>query len=132
MEKKRILIVDDAMDMRIFLSALFNTSGFHAVAVKNGKEGIRKAREIRPHLIILDVMMPDEGGAAMYRDLKADKGLANIPVVMLSAVEKKTFYHYLKMYKLHQNEDMPEPEAYMEKPPDPEVLIKLAKTLLAC
>jgi len=130
MEKKKILIVDDAMDMRIFLSALYNTSGYRAISAKNGKEGIRKAREIRPDLILLDVMMPDDGGAVMYGELKADKSLAGIPVVMLSAVEKKTFYHYLKMLHFHQEEGVTEPEAYLEKPPDPDALLALTRTLL--
>lgn len=130
MEKKQVLIVDDAVDMRVFLSVLFKTAGFHAVAVKDGREGINKARQIRPDLIILDVMMPDQGGARMYRTLKSDDTLSTIPVVMLSAVEKGTFFHFLKMLKLHPEEDIPEPEGYMEKPPDPDALLDLADALL--
>ncbi|OGI07487.1 MAG: hypothetical protein A2Y40_07195 [Candidatus Margulisbacteria bacterium GWF2_35_9] len=86
MGKKKILIVDDEMDMRIFISTLMETSGYKAVATRNGKDGIRKAGDILPDLIILDVMMPGEGGVQMYRQLKTDNTLKNIPVIMLSAV----------------------------------------------
>ncbi len=130
MEKMKVLIVDDAMDMRIFISVLFKTGGFHPVAVRDGKEGIRKAREIQPDLIILDVMMPDEGGANMYRALKADEALAGIPVIMLSAVEKKTFTHFLNMLRAQQEGELPDPDAYLEKPPDPQALLDLARSLL--
>ncbi len=130
MEKKQILIVDDAVDMRAFLSVLFKTAGFHAVAAKDGREGIQKARQLRPDLILLDVMMPDQGGAVMYRALKSDKNLSLIPVIMLSAVEKKAFSHFLNMLNLHPEENIPEPEGYMEKPPDPDALLDLAHSLL--
>ncbi|MBW1888145.1 MAG: response regulator, partial [Deltaproteobacteria bacterium] len=97
MKKKKILIVDDELDMRIFISTLLETSGYSPLTTKDGNEGIRKAKEVIPDLIILDVMMPGEGGVQMYRQLKTDRNLKDIPVVMLSAVEKDTFSHYIKM-----------------------------------
>lgn len=130
MGKKKILIVDDEMDMRIFISALMETSGYKAVATRNGQEGILKARDIIPDLIILDVMMPGEGGVQMYRQLKTDKTLENIPVIMLSAVAKKTFIHYLKMLNIQLNNSIPYPDAYMEKPPDAEELLKITGKLI--
>lgn len=130
MGKKKILIVDDEMDMRIFISALMETSGYKAVATRDGKDGILKARDIIPDLIILDVMMPGEGGVQMYRQLKTDKTLKNIPVIMLSAVAKKTFIHYLKMLNSQLNNSIPYPDAYMEKPPDAEELLKITGNLI--
>jgi len=130
MGKKKILIVDDEMDMRIFMSTLFETSGYKAVATRDGKDGIRKAKDILPDLIILDVMMPGEGGVQMYRQLKTDKTLKDIPVIMLSAVAKKTFIHYLKMLNIQLNNSIPYPEAYMEKPPEAEELLKITGKLV--
>ena len=130
MGKKKILIVDDEMDMRIFMSTLFETSGYKAVATRDGKDGIRKAKDILPDLIILDVMMPGEGGVQMYRQLKTDKTLKDIPVVMLSAVAKKTFIHYLKMLNIQLNNSIPYPDAYMEKPPEAEELLKITGKLI--
>ena len=130
MGKKKILIVDDEMDMRIFISTLMETSGYKAVATRDGKDGILKARDIIPDLIILDVMMPGEGGVQMYRQLKTDKTLRDIPVIMLSAVAKKTFIHYLKMLNIQLNNSIPYPDAYMEKPPEAEELLKITGKLI--
>jgi CheY-like chemotaxis protein len=130
MKKPLILIVDDEMDMRIFMSTLFETSGFKAVTARDGKQGLAKACENRPALIILDVMMPGEGGALMYKALKADPRLADIPVIMLSGVNQTSFRHYLKMLNAQSATPVPDPEAYMEKPPDPEALLQLARSVL--
>ena len=87
-DKKKILIVDDEMDMRIFLTALFETSGYEAIVTKDGGEGYRIAKEIEPDLIVLDIMMPGEGGVQMYKHLKTDNRLKEVPIIMLSAVEE--------------------------------------------
>lgn len=131
-EKKKILIVDDEMDMRIFMSTLFETSGYTSIASKEGATGLQKARALRPNLIILDIMMPGEGGALMYRQLKIDKLLKSIPVIMLSAVGEKTFRHYLKMLNAQSQSHIhiPEPDAYIEKPPDPDEVLRTARALM--
>jgi len=58
MKKKTILIVEDELDMRIFISTLLETSGYRPVMTRDGNEGLRKAKNASPDLIILDVMMP--------------------------------------------------------------------------
>ena len=126
-----ILIVDDEMDMRIFMSTLFETSGYRPVAVRDGHQGLAKAAELKPQLIVLDVMMPGEGGALMYKALKQDPELCNIPVVMCSAVEQISFGHYLKMLNARLETAVPEPEGYMEKPPDPDAMLQLARKVMA-
>ncbi len=129
-KKPLILIVDDEMDMRIFMSTLFQTSGFSAVAARDGRRGLEMARSEKPALIVLDVMMPGEGGALMYSALKADPELNRIPVVMLSAVAEPTFRHYLQMLGAQTGRPVPDPQGYMEKPPDPEALLALAQRVL--
>ena len=128
--KKTVLIVEDDMDMRIFVSTLLETSGYRPVMTRDGREGLAKAREMGPDLIVLDVMMPGEGGVQMYRQLKTDESLMNIPVILLSGVAKKTFAHYLKMLNTRLEEPLPEPSAYLEKPPEAEDLLKLTERLI--
>ncbi len=128
--KKTVLIVEDELDMRIFISTLLETSGYRPIMTRDGREGIIKAREVDPDLIILDVMMPGEGGVQMYRQLKTDDSLMNIPVILLSGVAKKTFAHYLKMLNARIEGSIPEPSAYLEKPPEAEDLIKLTERLI--
>lgn len=130
MKKPRVLIVDDEIDMRVFISTLFATSGYKPVTTRDGGSGLQKAREISPDIIVLDVMMPGEGGVKMYQSLKTDMSLKCIPVIMLSAVARKTFYHYLKMLDVQSDGTLPGPDAYMEKPPDAQELIALANRLI--
>ncbi len=128
--KKVVLIVDDELDMRTFLSTLVKISGYEPVVAKNGKIGMRKAVELKPDLLILDVMMPGEGGVLMYYNMKVNEYLKDTPVIMLSAVAKRAFYHYLSMLAIRLGESIPSPEAYIEKPPDAEKLIMLLKSIL--
>jgi len=128
---KRILIIEDEMDMRFFLTTLLKTSGFIPATARNGREGVEKVRDVNPDLIILDVMMPESGGALAYRQLKTDASSRNIPVIMLSAVAKNTFYHYLKMLNLDEDMDIPHPDAYVEKPADEKLLLETIRTLTA-
>jgi CheY-like chemotaxis protein len=130
MKKKTVLIVEDELDMRIFISTLLETSGYEPIMTRDGTEGLLKAKDIRPDLIILDVMMPGEGGVQMYRQLKTDKTLCDIPVIMLSAVTRKTFAHYLNMVNARLKDAIPDPDAYIEKPPEAEDLLRMTTSLI--
>ena len=130
MDKKRILVVDDEMDMRIYISTVLETGGYEPVATREGREGLRKAREIHPDLIILDVMMPGEGGAEMYRQLKTAPDLKDIPVIMLSAVKKATFLHYLNMLNAQLAIEVTLPTVYLEKPFEPEDLLSAVTDMI--
>lgn len=128
--QRTILVVEDEMDMRFFLATLLKTNGFSAVMAKDGIEGMRRAHETPPDAIIMDVMMPKEGGALMYRKLRADESLGRIPVLVLSGVEKSVFYHYLAMLSAETGGQVPPPDAYAEKPPEPEEILSLLRSLL--
>jgi CheY-like chemotaxis protein len=128
--KKKILIVDDELDVRIYVGTLFETSGYEPIAARNGREGLQKAKQISPDLIILDVMMPQAGGVSMYRELKADRQLREIPVIMLTGVGEKSFSHYLKMLRLKIDDPIPQPNAYLEKPLDHEKLLELVRKII--
>ncbi len=128
--KRTILIVEDEMDMRFFLTALLKTSGYETITAQNGRQGLQKAAESIPDLIIMDVMMPEQGGALMYLEIKKDKQLKDIPVIMLSAVNKTTFHHYLNMINTKEKVAIPLPSAYIEKPPAPDYLLKVIKGIL--
>jgi DNA-binding response OmpR family regulator len=127
---KRVLIVDDEMDMRIFMKTLFETSGWQPVVMRDGAQGLAEARRERPDLIVLDVMMPGEGGALMYRAVRTEASLTGVPVIMLSAVKPDVFHHYLKMLNARSDPAIPPPDAYMEKPPETDALLELANRLV--
>ena len=128
--RKKILIVDDELDVRIYVGTLLETSGYEPISARNGREGLLKARQVSPDLLILDVMMPQAGGVSMYRELKADLQLREIPVIMLTGVVEKSFSHYLKMLRLKIEDPIPQPNAYLEKPLDHEKLLELVREII--
>jgi CheY-like chemotaxis protein len=127
---KKVLVVDDELDMRTFITTLLETNGFKPLTAQDGFQGLEVARKNKPSLIILDVMMPRESGINLYRELRNDPDLKDIPVIMLSALSKKTFFHSQKVLDQYRGEKIPEPTAYIEKPPDPEELLEVIRRSL--
>jgi len=127
---KKVLVVDDELDIRTFIITLLETENYKPLSATDGEEGLEVARREKPALIILDVMMPKESGIAMYRDLKNDPELKDIPVIMVSALAKKTFFHSQKVLDEYKEEKVPEPAAYIEKPPEPEELLEAIENSL--
>ena len=127
---KKILVVDDDVDIRKVVSKLVEKSGYITIEAKNGVEGMGKVREEKPDLIILDILMPKESGIRMYRELKIEEALKDIPVIVLSAIPKKSFFRSQKVLDEFAGESVPEPEAYIEKPEEPQELIALMKKIL--
>jgi len=121
--KKKILVVDDEMDIRIFISTLLETNGYKPIVAKDGEEGLRLVQENKPDCVILDVMMPKESGLKLYREIRTNENTKHIPVIMCSAVSKKTFFHSHRELDRFHGGSIAEPEAYIEKPPEAEELI---------
>ena len=131
MGKKKILVVDDERDMRIFVSTVVETLGFEAITAHDGAQALGTAGSNPPALVILDVMMPRiDDGIQTYRQFKTDPALSHIPIIILSAIARKTFMHSIRMLSPRQDSGLPEPEAYMEKPPDANELGRLITELL--
>lgn len=127
---KKVLIVDDELDMRTFVSTLLETSGYKPLTAVDGKEGMEVARKQKPSVVLLDVMMPNESGIGMYRDLKNDPDLKDVPVIMVSALSRKTFFHSQKVLDEYKGENIPEPAAYIEKPPEADELLEAIQDCL--
>jgi two-component system phosphate regulon response regulator PhoB len=131
MENPKILVVDDESDMQIYLSTVVETMGFEPIVAGNGVEALEKARAFHPALMILDVMMPKiEDGLRAYQQFREDESLGQMPVIMVSAIAKKTFFHSIRLLRPLSGKQLPEPEAYMEKPPDAAELNRLITMLL--
>ncbi len=83
MDKKRILLVDDEEDMRRMLKFRLEALNYDVSEAGDGQEGLDKAKQENPDLIILDVMMPNMDGFEMSRAIKGDPKHKNIPILML-------------------------------------------------
>ena len=80
-----ILVAEDERDIRELIVFTLQISGFNVVEVPNGEDAVRKATEIKPDLILMDVRMPKMTGYEACKALKAQESTKNIPVVFLSA-----------------------------------------------
>ena len=120
MEKKaRILLVDDDPDFVESTKIILESKPYEVIVAVNGDEGIKKAREAKPDLIILDVIMPVKDGFTAAEQLKKDPELSRIPTLMLTAFAEK-----------HAEASIPvsrgltlETEDYIEKPVTPDELL---------
>src|SRR5262245_10204220 len=110
-----VLVVDDDAAARDLLENFFRKEGFAVASAASGPEGIRLARELRPAVITLDVMMPGMDGWAVLTQLKAEPGLADIPVIMVTIADERNLGFALGATD------------YLTKPVDRERLASLAR-----
>jgi DNA-binding response OmpR family regulator len=83
---KRVLVVDDDRVIQQLLEVNLELEGYEVVATAaDGREALDKIAELKPDLVILDIMMPKMDGLEVCRRLRADPALAKIPVILLSA-----------------------------------------------
>src|SRR4030042_694674 len=88
-KKPRILLVDDDPDFVDATRTVLESKSFEVIVAKNGDEGLKKAREENPDLILLDVIMPVEDGFTAAEQLKKDPQLSRIPVIMLTSYSQQ-------------------------------------------
>ncbi|MGD8564632.1 MAG: response regulator, partial [Desulfarculaceae bacterium] len=112
------------------ISTLLSTAGYKVDEAVNGPEGLKKLQEKKPDLVTLDMMMPQESGVKLYRDIKTSDQFRDIPVLVISGLAKKTFLHSQKVLDKFKGQQVPEPEAYIEKPAEPDELLAEVQRLL--
>jgi PAS domain S-box-containing protein len=86
LEGKLVLVIDDEADSRLLISQHLEEFGCQIISASTGENGIRAAREFRPDVITLDLLLPGLSGYEVLRALKADPELASIPVVVVSVI----------------------------------------------
>ncbi len=128
---KKVLIVDDDPDVRLFNATVVEENGYTPIEAANGEEGLALVKKDPPDLVLLDVLMPKQSGIRLYRELKTDKSWTGIPVIMLSGVAKRTFLRSQKALTEFGDKPVPEPESYLEKPVEPDELAREIKKFLS-
>ena len=88
--KRKVLVVEDEKDARLVLARRLQASGFEVLQAVDGPGGIEQARQARPDLIILDVMLPGRDGIEVYRLLRDDPATQEVPVIFLTAISSGT------------------------------------------
>jgi DNA-binding response OmpR family regulator len=90
MKNKKILIVDDERDIVETISFRLGEEGYECISAGDGIEALKKARTEKPHLVILDIMLPKMNGYKVARLLKFDEKYQHIPIIMLTAKTQDT------------------------------------------
>jgi len=127
---KTVLVVDDDPDVRLFNTTVVEEYGYTPLEAENGEEGLKMVKKHLPDLVILDVMMPRQSGIRLYRELKTEKKLKDIHVILLSGIARKTFLRSQTALTEFGGQEIPEPEIYLEKPVEPEELGKIIEKIL--
>lgn len=128
---KKVLVVDDDPDVRLFNITVLEENGYTPLEATNGEEGMQLIQKTKPDLVILDVLMPRESGVRLYRQVKTDPKLASIPIIILSGITQKSFLRSQKALTEFGGAEVPEPNAYLEKPVEPEELAKTIQSVLS-
>ncbi len=121
----KILLVDDDPVFVEATKAVLE-SEYRVMTAYNGDEGMEKARQQRPDLILLDVLMPARDGFQVCEQLKKDPDLARIPVLMLTSFARHKGETNIAV---EAGLDL-EAEGYMDKPVSPEALLKQVRSML--
>ena len=117
-DRKRILVIDDDPNAEYFLQESLSQNEFTVIGVRNGYDGLHIAREQQPDAILLDVLMPEIDGWQVLNDLKTDAKTTDIPVILLTIVDKKALG-----FKLGA-------AAYLLKPLDPAAVLDTLRRVI--
>jgi len=114
-----VLIIDDDIMMHDIVRRKFSDEGFNIVSAMDGVSGVKVAREINPDIILLDVLMPGKDGWAVITELKRDKMLSKIPVIVISTLDDDFSAKALGA------------DSFMKKPIEKEVLLDNIKRIFS-
>jgi twitching motility two-component system response regulator PilH len=118
--EKMVLVIDDEPDITTYYSTLLGDNGWQVGVANSGDDGLAMAEQQVPDIIVLDVMMPDRGGLSTLIAFRKNQKTAKVPVILVTGIQEtltRDFGAYLKRFKHYH------PDAYIEKPIDPELLL---------
>ena len=124
---KKVLAIDDEVDTLTFYSEVLDDHNYTSITAQNCIEGLKKAREENPDLILLDIMMPKKGGIKTFQELKNDPDLNEIPVIIITGIS--TNVNFKTLLNKGTTGKRP-PEGHLSKPLAAEDLIEEIRRVL--
>ncbi|MBW1806798.1 MAG: response regulator [Deltaproteobacteria bacterium] len=121
---KKILVIDDEKDMRVYLSTLLRKAGYEIESASNGDEGLEKAAIFLPDLITLDVLMPKKSGVKAYTELRTSPSTKEIPIIILTGLAQQEDFFSDELGTIRK------PEAIFDKPIERDSFVKRIKEVL--
>ncbi|GIX48590.1 MAG: hypothetical protein KatS3mg131_2801 [Candidatus Tectimicrobiota bacterium] len=110
-DRQVVLVIDDDPNAIYLLQENLGEAGYRVIGATHAEEGLRKARQLKPYAILLDILMPHKDGWQVLHELKADAATRDIPVVLLSIVDQKALGYRLGAFD------------YLLKPVDREAIL---------
>ncbi len=146
--EKDVLIVDDSEECVIYLTEILEELEIPYRVARNGKEGMQAIRDKTPDLVLLDLMMPQKGGIAVYQEMKKDPELDKVPIFIITGASEATGVDMLSGEplpaqdyaddftrrfgdRIHDQLQSMAPDVFIEKPIDHEDVARRIKEVLA-
>lgn len=136
----KILIVDDDPDILTYVSEILQDNAYETSTAGDGAAALASVREARPDLVILDLMMPGKSGIRFLNEIRQDAALRDVPILVLSGATGVTGVDMRKYLEEPPFRDRKEkalgvapditPDAYLDKPVDPAILLEAVGTLI--
>jgi len=125
----RVLIVDDDPDMRLAIASVLKSRSYQVIEASDGFEALRKLKEEKPDIMLLDLLMPGMDGFAVIRELENRQRdeYPDIPVLIISSVREEASQ---RRYELELGRKLAVDD-YIEKPIEPFVLLQRVEKLLS-
>ncbi len=129
--EKHVLVVEDEPDFAALLESILLEAGYTVATAYDCEGAFLQVRKHRPDLITLDIQMPRQSGLFFYRKLKADEAFRDVPVVVVTALTRsdKDMENIIRSFL--EPEDVPHPEAYVEKPIDGPGFLRTIRDVLS-
>ncbi|RJP14032.1 MAG: response regulator [Candidatus Abyssobacteria bacterium SURF_5] len=127
--EKTVLVVDDEKNVRLFLKTVLEKAGFRVETAADGLEALEKVKANPPDVISLDLVMPKKSGATFLLEIRKDKELQNIPVVLVTAHAKDALGKE-DFDTIMSGETIRSPESYLTKPVKAETYLNSIKRAL--
>jgi CheY-like chemotaxis protein len=118
--RKRVLLAEDDRALRRFLEVVIERAGYHVIPAADGLEAMKIALSMPIDIVVTDAMMPNLSGYEFCRFLRNSQTLSHLPVILLSALERK-----------EPNQNLEQVDAFLSKPISAESLIECIEKLLA-
>jgi len=124
----KILIVDDDPDMRLAIGSVLRSRSYDVIEAGDGEEALRKLKEEKPDLMLLDLLMPKMDGFAVVKELKnTQESYSNIPILIISSIREEASH---RRYELEVGHEL-DVDEYIEKPIEPFILLERVQALLS-
>ena len=118
----KVVCIEDEPEMIELIKLILGRRNFELIGAVGGREGLATVREVKPDLVLLDLMMPDMDGWEVYQQMKADEDLNTIPVIVVTAkaqsIDKVLGLHIAKV------------DDYVTKPFGPQELLTSVRKVL--